>query len=230
MTRLCTLITALLTFPAVTANAQPGDDPELQPPSSVIAAPELPLNPNGTPRRMVRTARPWGGGIRLTGLSGIGALPGVNYGGELAGQLSHDEYFAELALGWWKPQKTYTISSMTKPVELGLDVWTLRGGWASVQMPLRGWVLAEVGELATAQQMPGVVTRMVMGDVPHERRWQALGAGFGVAWPMGDNARLFGMLEFAVPVHRDTVMLDSGPYQPDALVARSSVGFELGWF
>ena len=228
--RLFTLAAALLTLPAVTATAQPGDDPELQPPSSVAAAPEVPTNPNGTPRRPLRVARPWGGGIRLTGLSGIGALPGVNYGGELAGQLSHDEYFAELAFGWWKPEKTYTITSMNKPIELGLDVWTLRGGWASVQMPLRAWVLAEVGELATAQQMPGVVTRMVMGDVPQERRWQAVGAGFGVAWPMGDNARLFGMIELAVPVHRDTVMLDSGPYQPDALVARSSAGLELGWF
>src|SRR5260370_19698831 len=133
MTRLFTLTVALLTLPVVTASAQPGDDPELQPPSSVIAAPTVPTNPDGTPRRQLRAARPWGGGIRLTGLSGIGALPGVNYGGELAGQLSHDDLFAELAFGWWKPEKTYTITSMPKSVELGLDVWTLRGGWASVQ-------------------------------------------------------------------------------------------------
>src|SRR4051812_47111754 len=43
----------------------------------------------------------WGGGVRLTGLSGVGALPGVNIGAELAAYLRRDERFLELALGHW---------------------------------------------------------------------------------------------------------------------------------
>ena len=94
----------------------------------------------------------------------------------------------------------------------------------------RGLVLTEVGELASAKQMPGVVPRMMMGSTPMDRRWKAVGAGFGVAWPMNDTARLFGMVEFAVPVNRDDVQLDGyGTYEPDPLAARSSVGLELGW-
>lgn len=237
MTKLIAVISLLL-LPATAARAQPGadsttgttqiaSDPDLRPPSAVpTASTEIPMV---APRSTFGTTEPWGGGMRLTALSGIGALPGVNYGGEIAAQIRHDEMFAELGFGWWKPEKTHMVTSTPQPVELGLDVWTLRAGWASMQTPLRGWVLGEVGEIARAREMPGVVARMVMGDVPQGRGWQAIGAGFGVAWPMSDNARLFGMVELAVPLERQTVMLDQGPYQPDALVARSSAGLEVGW-
>src|SRR6185503_10674817 len=158
----------------------------------------------------------------------IGALPGVNYGGELAGLVRRDEWFAELAIGKWKPEHTYVVTESPQRVELGLDVWTLRGGWASMQMPLRAWGLVEVGELASSRSMPGVVTRMMTGETPQERRWRAVGGGLGVAWPMSQNARLFGMIEIAVPVGRQELMLDyAGPYQPDPLAARSSAGLEL---
>lgn len=172
----------------------------------------------------------WGGGIRLTGLSGIGALPGVNFGGEVAGHLRRDEYFVELAIGRWKPEDTYLVADTTERVELGLDVWTLRGGWSSMTMPLRGWVLVEVGEVAGGHGMPGVVSRMVMGDTPQKNQWRAAGAGFGVAWPMSNHARLVGNMEIAVPIKRERLMLERGEaYEPDPLAARYSVGLEVGW-
>jgi hypothetical protein len=197
---------------------------DLRPPSSV------PMKP-----RVIEQVHPfattslWGGGVRLTGLSGIGALPGVNYGAEFAGHIRYGEYFAELGLGWWKPQQTYIVTETPERVELGLDVWTLRGGWASMQSPLRGWVLVEAGQVAGTSGMPGVAARMVMGDTPNAQRWTAVGAGFGIAWPMSENAQLFGMFEVAVPLHRDDMMLATGAYQPDALAARSSLGLEVGW-
>jgi hypothetical protein len=212
-------ITALL---AGTASAQPGlTEPlslEPPPPTRVVQKPD-PL----------ATTEHWGGGVRLTGLSGIGQLPGVNYGGELAGLIRHDEFFGELALGRWKPEKTYVVTEMPEHVELGLDVWTVRAGWWSMKMPLRAWVLGEVGELANARAMGGVVARMMTGETPTDRRWKALGAGFGVAWPMSPNARFIGMVEFAVPLNHETVGLDNGSYEPDPIAARSSVGLELGW-
>lgn len=233
-------VTSLLIVGVSVAGAQPGaTEPtsdrtdvgtdahaELAPPSTVIPV----VEDHALRHRAVTVAPEWGGGVRVTGLSGIGALPGVNYGGELAVALRHDGYFAELAFGWWKPEKTYMVTSNNQSVELGLDVWTLRAGWASRDKPLRGWLLGEVGEVASVKDMPGVVTRMVAGDVPQDRRWRALGAGFGVAWPISDNTRLFGMIELAVPVEREAMMLDQGPYTPDPLVARSSAGLEVGWF
>lgn len=204
-------------------------DDALRPPSMVPVATTR-VRTSRPPGPGIATTRRWGGGVRLTGLSGIGALPGVNYGGELAANVRHDEYFAELAFGWWKPEDTLLVAASPERVELGLNVWTLRGGWASMHAPLRGWLLVEAGEIANARGMPGVVTRMMTGDTPQERRWQAVGAGFGVAWPMGDNARLVGMIELAVPVTRGEVMLDQGgAYEPEALAARSSAGLEIGW-
>lgn len=238
MTNPSKLVIAVLATHAVVANAQPGltepatttDDSELSPPSFVEPTPAP--APAVTTRRQTNknaTTERWGGGVRLTGLSGVGALPGVNYGGELAGLVRRDELFAELALGRWKPEKTYVLTETPEHVELGLDVWTLRGGWASMNSPLRGWALVEVGEMANAKAMPGVVTRMMTGDTPMDRRWKAVGAGFGVAWPMSNNARLVGMIEIAVPVNRQNVALETGAYQPDPLAARSSAGLEIGW-
>lgn len=182
------------------------------------------------PRAPLATTERWGGGVRLTGLSGIGALPGVNYGAEVAGHLRRDEYFVELAVGRWKPRDTYLVSEMPSRVELGLDLWTVRAGWESMRMPLRGWLLAEVGELASARQMAGVVARMMTGSTPDDRQWRALGGGFGVAWPMTNQARLVGTMEIAFPINREKLMLDRGEaYEPDPLAARYSIGLEVGW-
>jgi len=99
-----------------------------------------------------------------------------------------------------------------------------------MRMPIRGWVLGEVGEIAGAKGMQGVVTRMVMGDTPQDRQWRAVGAGLGIAWPMSDNIRLIGNMEIAVPLNRERLMLDRGEaYQPDFLAARYSLGLEVGW-
>ena len=173
----------------------------------------------------------WGGGIRLTGLSGIGALPGVNFGAEVAINVRREEVFAELGLARWQPEEDYAVvENPQQRVDLKLDLWTLRAGWASMQMPLRAWLLLEVGEIAGARGMQGVVSRMVMGDTPSSRQWKAAGGGFGVAWPMSDQARLVGSLEIAIPMDREAVMLDRrGAYEPDPFVARTTVGIEVGW-
>lgn len=179
--------------------------------------------------RLATTER-WGGGVRLTGLSGIGALPGVNYGAEVAVNARRDEMFAELALSRWKPENGYLVTETPDHVPLKLDVWTLRVGWASMQMPLRAWGLLELGEIAGAQGPQGVVSRMMMGDTPKQRQWRSVGGGFGVAWPMSDQARLFGSLEVTIPTNREPLMLDhGGAYKPDPLVARYTVGLEVGW-
>src|SRR5262245_52875170 len=98
------------------ANAQPGADVDETPTNPIVKNDFRPPSavPTAAPRiersQPFATTRPWGGGLRLTGLSGIGALPGVNYGAELAGLVRYNEYFAELGFGWWKPEKTYVVT------------------------------------------------------------------------------------------------------------------------
>lgn len=205
-----------------TAAAQPG--------VAEPVAPSRPVVHQLGERSSQATDRAWAWGLRLTGLSGIGALPGVNYGGEVAGYLRWQERFVELGLGRWKPEDTIVVDAATD-TKLGLDVWTLRGGWASMEMPLRAWLLVEAGELAGPHSvMPAGVPRMVTGSVESDHRWFAAGGGFGVGWPMSDRARLVGSVEVAVPLGKQSMMLDSGQrFEPDAAAARASLGIEVGW-
>jgi hypothetical protein len=71
---------------------------------------------------------------------------------------------------------------------------------------------------------------MVMGSVEASHKWFAAGGGFGVAWPMSENARLVGNVELAIPIDREAMMLDTGgTFEPDAATARCSLGLEVGW-
>src|SRR5262245_43589212 len=94
LTFVCTLLAAQQ------ASADSFDDGELRPPRAVTSTPATPA-PVQRRRNPLATTQRWGGGVRLTGLSGIGALPGVNYGGEAAVMVRRDEMFLELALGTW---------------------------------------------------------------------------------------------------------------------------------
>ena len=203
---------------------------DARPPGEVAPRPPDPPKPRSSLKAGETDAGLWGWGVRLTGLSGIGALPGRNLGGELAVLVRHDELFGELALGRWKPEDTYVViaDGSAERVELGLDVWSLRGGWASRTKPLRGWMLAEVGELSNPAAMRGVARMMTM-SMASERRWVAVGAGVGIAWPMAEHARLFGSIELAVPIDRKSIMLESGEFEPDPAAARCSIGLEVGW-
>lgn len=224
--KLSLLINATWMVAASTAGAQPGMV-EVEPqddPAPVIVVHRAPLDPLATTER-------WGGGLRLTGASGIGALPGRNFGAEVAVNVRHDELFAELAMSHWQPEHDYRVMSAGTPVELGLDLWAMRAGWSSMRMPLRAWVLAEVGEIAGASEMSGVLSRMMTGDTPSGRRWTAVGAGVGVAWPISNQIRLLGTMELAVPLVEEHLVLDNGvgDFKPDPLAARYAIGLEVGW-
>ena len=46
----------------------------------------------------------------------------------------------------------------------------------------------------------------------------------GVAWPMSNQARLVGNLEFGVPLQHETVMLNDRTFEPDPLTAVAGLG------
>ncbi|CAN5733725.1 hypothetical protein BH11MYX3_BH11MYX3_19140 [soil metagenome] len=172
----------------------------------------------------VRPAHRWGGGVRLLALSGIGALPRINLGGELAGYVRRERYFGELAVARWVPQSARLDPGAPARVSVSLDVLTLRAGWGTEQLPIRAWLSGEIGRIQ-GEGMAVVDPRI------GSARWVAVGGGFGVAWPMAPRARLVGTFELAIPLERTRFMLKNGGdlYQPAAAAARCALGLELGW-
>ncbi len=172
----------------------------------------------------VQAAHHWGGGVRLLALSGVGALPRINLGGELAGYLRRDHQFAELAIARWVPQSARFDPGAPARVEVSLDVVALRVGWGTEELPIRAWLSGELGRIQ-GEGMAVVDPRI------GSARWLAFGGGFGVAWPMAPRARLVGTFELAIPLERTRFMLQNGNdlYQPAAAAARCALGLELGW-
>jgi hypothetical protein len=171
-----------------------------------------------------KRVRRWGFGLHVLALSGVGALPQINLGGELAALVRRADKFAALGVSRWVPQDAKLAPGAPGGVEVRLDTLTLRGGWGPSTLPLRAWLLGEVGRL----QGTGVG---VEDERTARARWIALGAGLGVGWPMSDHARLVGTFEIAVPLERPRFMLDQGSdlYRPGAAAARCAFGLEVGW-
>lgn len=169
-------------------------------------------------------AKKWGGGVRLLGLSGVGALPRINIGVELGAYARRETAFAELAAGIWVPQDARLDPGGPARVDVSLKVVTLRGGWATEKLPIRAWLMAEAGVLSGAG-MDVIDPRTAASS------WFALGGGFGVAWPMSQHARLVGTFELAIPLKRTTFMLENGGslFTPAAAAARCALGLEFGW-
>lgn len=168
--------------------------------------------------------RRWGGGLHLLALSGVGALPQINLGGEVSGFVRRDNAFVSLGVSRWVPQNAPLAPGAPGGVEVRLDTLALRGGWGPSTLPLRAWLVGEVGRLqGTGMGLDAERTGSA--------RWTALGAGLGVGWPMSDHARLVGTFEVAFPLERPRFMLAQGSdlYQPGAAVARCALGLEVGW-
>jgi hypothetical protein len=165
--------------------------------------------------------RLWGAGFRALGMSGVGATPGIGVAGEVAVFARRGSTFVELALARWMRSPRYLYMGSSGRIDIGLGVTIARVGWGPENMPLRGWLSAELGSLegqgATFQS-----------DVA---RWVGVGGGFGVAWPMTPRTRLVGVVEAVVPLQRGRFMLTYGHevYRPDIASARCGFGLEVGW-
>lgn len=168
--------------------------------------------------------RLWSIGVRLSGVSGVGIIPEVGLGGELAVTLRRKATMAELAGTRWATSAAQLHTGGPAKVDVGLDVTALRIGWRSEQLPLRGWAAVEVGT------MYGNGVALANASLG-EGRWFAAGAGFGVAWPMTRWARLVGTTEVMAAVERVRFSLGDGTvvYAPAPMSARATCGLEVGW-
>jgi len=169
-------------------------------------------------------ARTWVLGARLSGVSGIGIIPEVGLGAELAITLRRHSTLAELAATRWALSEAQVHAGAPAKVDVGLDVTAMRVGWRSEDKPLRGWASVEIGT------MYGDGIALANAQVG-EGRWAAAGAGFGVAWPMTRWLRLVGTTEVMLAIDRVRFALSDGQvvYAPAPMSARATCGIEVGW-
>lgn len=165
----------------------------------------------------------WGGGMRMLGLSGIGALPGISIGGELSGSVRHDELFVELGGAHWQRNPSFWHSGWPPNVDLSMSSAVLRVGWAPELLPVRGWCGVEVGWLAGDMMSTRAEDR--------QQVWAGVSAGMAVTWAVMDHARLVGMVELAAPFVRSELVSRSGDrqYRAELAAARYGLGLEFGW-
>jgi len=165
-----------------------------------------------------------GAGLRMLGLSGIGAMPGVSVGGEVSGYVRARWLVAELVgMNWLRSASVVHLGAPAR-VDVSLALATLRLGWGPEHLPLRAWLGGELGALrgaGVALEDPRIGTG----------RWIAVGTGFAVAWPIFTHARLVGAIEVAVPLSRPRFVLQDGSevYRPGPAAVRSGLGVEVGW-
>lgn len=166
----------------------------------------------------------WGGGVRAIAVSGIGVLPGVGVAGELALYGRRRTAFGELAVTRWARSAKYLEDGAPGAVDVSLFTAVMRAGWSPPDKYIRAWGVAEAGPM-TGEGISLNDPRIGSG------RWLAAGAGFGVAWPMFDRARLVGSFEFLATFDQVRFILTDGEeiYSPSAAVARFALGLEIGW-
>lgn len=203
-------VTVVTSFPT-SRRADPSPLPQERP----QAAPYVP------PARSVADVAltPLGFGARMLAVSGVGTVPGVGLGGELAVFARRKNVFGEVALTRWS-QRASPGGLTTAPASVGLDVIAARLGYVPARTLLRTWAVTEVGRWTSPYEMP-------------TRAHIAVGAGAAVAWPITDQLRVVGVFEATMTVVRNPFQaFPGGPeiHRPSAGAARCSLGFEFGWW
>lgn len=162
----------------------------------------------------------WSLGVRLSGVSGIGIVPEVGLGAEIALSARHDTLMGEISATKWIASGA---DRSTSHVDVGLGVTSARIGWRPEVLPLRAWLGAEVGSMDS--------TGVNYTSSDNSGRWFAAGGGFGVGWPMTRWLRVVGSTEVLIAVERVKFSEPSGVvfYAPSPMSARCSFGIEVGW-
>ena len=214
---------------AFVAPASPVPSP-LSPPTIAprVAAADDPETPDvekpARPPRATSHTRTWHLGLRVSGLSGVGIVPRVGIGGEVAAAVHVRDAMIEVAAARWLASPASVQNGGDAHVDVALDVYAARVGWRSSHLPLRAWLSAETGVMAGA----GVGLDESQVGSGH---WLAIGAGFGVAWPITSWLRLVGSTEVLGALERVKFSLTDGVvvYEPSPLSARATLGLEVGW-
>lgn len=209
------------------AELRPPPGPPGPPPATAPPPIELRVDRPGAERVLPES---WGADLRVLGITGIGAQPGVSLGGELAGTLRVRSVIVELAGMRWLSSSRTPRTDAAALINVDLQLAALRIGWGSSRLPLRAWLSGELGTLRGGE-VGSADPRM------ESARWLAAGSGCAVAWPMGPRVRLIGMIEAVVPLQQARIVLpDSASagagreiYRSAVAAVRSGLGLEVGW-
>ena len=167
------------------------------------------------------TFRPWTIGVRVSGLSGIGLIPQVGLGAELAVTIRAGRHLAELGQSRWARSTAQFIIDGPRNIDVNLDATVARYGWRPAAVPLRAWLAVEVGKMQGGE---------LSGTQIEDARWIAAGAGFGIAWQMTPWIRLFGSTETMAAIERARFTNgDMVVFAPSPLSVRTTCGLEVGW-
>lgn len=166
---------------------------------------------------------PWTLSARASAVTGIGVIPQVGLGGELAISVRAGTHLAELGAARWVASAAQFHNGAPAKIDVDLDVTVVRYGWRPAVLPLRAWVAVEGGTMTSGGgAIPGVSIE--------SGRWIAAGAGFGIAWQMRPWIRLVGTTEVMVAVERVRFSVgDMSVYAPSPMSVRTTYGIELGW-
>jgi hypothetical protein len=190
------------------------EEEELSTSSAVVVA----------PTRTKPTPRLWSFGARASAISGIGLIPKVGVGGELAFTVRRRDALAELAAARWNRSFAQFHDGAPARVDVDLDTASLRVGWRPEALPLRAWATVEVGDM-------GGNNIKLPSQQLESGRWVAAGGGFGVAWQMARWVRLLGTTETMLAIDRVRFTLGDGivVYAPSPMSFRATAGIEVGW-
>lgn len=167
--------------------------------------------------------RVWTLGARFSGVSGIGVIPKVGLGAEMALTLRRHRMLGELAATRWLTSAAQFHNGAPAKVDVNLDTVALRWGWRPFEVPLRAWLAVETGKMSG--------TSLKTSDQLENGRWLAAGAGFGIAWQIKPWVRLLGTTEAMVALERVAFTMGDGivVYAPAPTSVRTTVGLEVGW-
>jgi hypothetical protein len=169
--------------------------------------------------------RVWHFGVRLAAAAGVAILPSVGIGGEVTAFVQRRELMVELGAARWIDQSAAVARGTIERVDVGLEVATARVGWRVATMPLRAWLVGELGA------MPGTGVTMTGGRNETAPRWVAIGGGFGVGWRAARSLSVVLAAEALEAVERPSFRLSDGTtlYEPRQLSARGWAGVEVAW-
>jgi hypothetical protein len=167
--------------------------------------------------------RTWTIGARISGVSGIGIIPKVGLGGEVAITVRRHRMLGELAATRWLTSAAQFHNGGPAKVDVNLDTAAVRWGWRPFEVPLRAWLSVETGSMSG--------TSLKTSEQLEHGRWLAAGAGFGIAWQIKPWFRLLGTMEGMVALERVAFTMGDGiiVYAPAPTSVRTTCGFEVGW-
>jgi hypothetical protein len=160
-----------------------------------------------------RARAEWSLGAHAAVVAGIGMLPRVGVGGELAMTGRREQLFAELGYADWR-----TTADSAGDFAFGL--WTIdaRVGWRSRRLPIAAWLVGELGKASAVETGTMPSPAVASG-------YAAVGAGVGARIRVTRWLDGVAAVEGLYAVERPRFeMVTVSVFEPSVVAAQASIG------